>query len=222
MLIALDGERGRGSGRSGCEAFDLLAGLTACGEHLRRYGGHRAAAGLEIERERVPGFADALAAYAGSVLSRQDTAAVERVDAVVGGVELGMALAEELRPAGAVRPGQPAGVAAARRRDVRRRAADGRRQACALHRALARRARARRGVQHGGRLRVAEGEPAQATFTLEVNEWNGVSEPRLVLRHASAAGVRAGADTAILRTRSSSCSPEVPDTLGSSRTVPYP
>jgi hypothetical protein len=37
----------------------------------------------------------------------------------------------------------------------------------------------------GGRLPVAEGEPADATFTLEVNEWNGVSEPRLVLRQAS-------------------------------------
>ena len=36
----------------------------------------------------------------------------------------------------------------------------------------------------GGRLGVAEGEPAEATFALEVNEWNGVSEPRLVLRHA--------------------------------------
>ncbi len=31
---------------------------------------------------------------------------------------------------------------------------------------------------------AAEGEPAEATFTLEVNEWNGVSEPRLVLRQA--------------------------------------
>jgi hypothetical protein len=36
----------------------------------------------------------------------------------------------------------------------------------------------------GARLPVEEGEPAQATFTLEVNEWNGVSEPRLVLRRA--------------------------------------
>jgi single-stranded-DNA-specific exonuclease len=35
-----------------------------------------------------------------------------------------------------------------------------------------------------GRLPVADGEPVQATFTLEVNEWNGVSEPRLVLRRA--------------------------------------
>ncbi len=27
-------------------------------------------------------------------------------------------------------------------------------------------------------------KPAEATFTLEINEWNGVTEPRLVLRHA--------------------------------------
>jgi hypothetical protein len=31
---------------------------------------------------------------------------------------------------------------------------------------------------------VPDGEPAEATFTLEVNEWNGASEPRLVLRRA--------------------------------------
>ena len=34
----------------------------------------------------------------------------------------------------------------------------------------------------GRRLPVDDGAPAEATFTLEVNEWNGVSEPRLVLR----------------------------------------
>ena len=39
----------------------------------------------------------------------------------------------------------------------------------------------------GGALPVAEGEPVQATFKLEVNEWNGTSEPRLVLRHAVSA-----------------------------------
>jgi single-stranded-DNA-specific exonuclease len=36
----------------------------------------------------------------------------------------------------------------------------------------------------GPRLPVAAGEPAEATFTLEINEWNGVTEPRLVLRQA--------------------------------------
>jgi hypothetical protein len=32
---------------------------------------------------------------------------------------------------------------------------------------------------------------AEATFALEINEWGGVSEPRLVLRHAQAAPVHA-------------------------------
>jgi single-stranded-DNA-specific exonuclease len=36
----------------------------------------------------------------------------------------------------------------------------------------------------GARLPVADGEPAEATFKLEINDWNGVSEPRLVLREA--------------------------------------
>jgi single-stranded-DNA-specific exonuclease len=40
---------------------------------------------------------------------------------------------------------------------------------------------------NGGRLPVGDGVRAEATFTLEVNEWNGVSEPRLVLRRARAA-----------------------------------
>ncbi len=39
----------------------------------------------------------------------------------------------------------------------------------------------------GGRLPVAAGEPAEATFTLEINEWSGVTEPRLLLRQVRAA-----------------------------------
>ena len=49
VLIALDGEEGTGSGRS-IPAFDLLAGLEAASADLLRHGGHRAAAGLTIER----------------------------------------------------------------------------------------------------------------------------------------------------------------------------
>ena len=33
----------------------------------------------------------------------------------------------------------------------------------------------------GGRLPVGEGVPVQATFALEVNEWQGMTEPRLVV-----------------------------------------
>ena len=188
VLIALDGDRGRGSGRSGCESFDLLAGLTACGEHLHRYGGHRAAAGLEIERERVAGFAAALDEFAHSVLCAQDTALVERVDAVVDGSELGMALAEELQGLAPFGQGNP--PVSLMLEDAT--FADMRAMGEGKHSRFTVRSRGgrARGVAFntGGRLPVAEGEPAQATFALEVNEYNGVSEPRLVLRHARAAG----------------------------------
>jgi single-stranded-DNA-specific exonuclease len=183
VLIALAGDIGKGSGRS-IDAFDLLGGLTACGGHLRRFGGHRAAAGLEIDRGRVEEFAQAFAAHAERVLSPGDTAPLERVDAVVGCDQLGMELAEELltlAPFGRGNPGVSLLVADATFSDVRP-MGEGKHARFTVESRGAR----SRGVAFGtgGRLPVAEGEGAEATFTLEVNEWNGVTEPRLVLRQA--------------------------------------
>jgi single-stranded-DNA-specific exonuclease len=183
VMIALDGDTGKGSGRS-IDAFDLLGGLTACAGHLRGFGGHRAAAGLEIERGRVEEFAEAFRAHAEQVLSPADMIPVERVDAVVGCEELGMALAEELQtlaPFGRGNPGVTLLAADVMFRDVRP-MGEGKHARFTVQ---SRGARAR-GVAFGmgGHLPVGEGEAAEATFTLEVNEWNGVTEPRLVLRHA--------------------------------------
>ena len=69
VLIALDGETGKGSGRS-IEAFDLLAGLNACAEHLRRFGGHRAAAGVELDRAPRGGVRGRLRAARRAALAR--------------------------------------------------------------------------------------------------------------------------------------------------------
>jgi single-stranded-DNA-specific exonuclease len=185
VLIALEGDRGRGSGRSGCDRFDLLAGLAACGEHLQRYGGHRAAAGVELARERVAAFAAALGRYADEALAGRDTAPVERVDAVLDGSELGIGLAEELQglaPFGQGNPPVSLMLSEASFTDPKP-MGEGRHLRFTVN---AHGARARAvAFNTGARLPVAEGEPALATFALEVNEWRGVSEPRLVLRHAT-------------------------------------
>jgi single-stranded-DNA-specific exonuclease len=55
ILIALGEEPAQGSGRS-IPGFDLLAALHAGAEHLERYGGHRAAAGLSICSESIAAF----------------------------------------------------------------------------------------------------------------------------------------------------------------------
>src|SRR5205085_3124890 len=76
--------------------FDLLAALHAAADELIRYGGHRAAAGLTIRPDRVPALRDAVERHASEVLTEELLTPVERVDAVVCGSELGLALAEEL------------------------------------------------------------------------------------------------------------------------------
>jgi single-stranded-DNA-specific exonuclease len=183
VLISLDGDTARGSGRS-IEGYDLLGGLTVCAEHLVRYGGHSAAAGVELESCRVGGFATALDEHAASVISPEDLLPRERVDAVVGGAQLGMELAEELAtlaPFGRGNPAVSLMVKHAVLRDVRPMGEGKHARFTVESEGVHARAVA---FGNDGRLGVAEGEQVDATFALEVNEWRGVSEPRLVLRHA--------------------------------------
>ncbi|HEX4008793.1 MAG TPA: single-stranded-DNA-specific exonuclease RecJ [Solirubrobacteraceae bacterium] len=183
ILIALDGDAGTGSGRS-IPGFDLLAGLHAGAEHVRRYGGHRAAAGLTIDVARIDAFRAAFEAHAAAVLTPDLLERVERVDAVVSGSELGLDLAEELEslePCGMGNPAPRLLVPGARFDDVRP-MGEGRHARFTVSSGGAR----ARAVAFGcdGRVTDTPGRPHDATFRLERNAWNGAVEPRLVLRHA--------------------------------------
>jgi len=79
LLIALDGEEGKGSGRS-ISAFDLHGALTECRDLLVRFGGHRAAAGVTIARANVPELARRFNEIALAQLTVNDLAAELRVD----------------------------------------------------------------------------------------------------------------------------------------------
>jgi single-stranded-DNA-specific exonuclease len=181
VVVSVDEQgNGRGSGRS-IPGFDLLAALEACSEHLTRFGGHRAAAGLELRAECIDAFREAFAHHAGEALGPADLVRTERIDAMVGGSHLGLDLAEELgrlAPFGMGNPGVRLLVPSATVRDVRP-IGEGRHARFNLHsgahRAL--------GVAFGrSRLPVAEDEPVDAAIRLEVNRWNGSVEPRVVLR----------------------------------------
>ncbi|HWP33387.1 MAG TPA: single-stranded-DNA-specific exonuclease RecJ [Solirubrobacterales bacterium] len=197
VVISLDGDGGgRGSGRS-IPGFDLLAALERCSSHLAKFGGHRAAAGLELEEASLNAFRDAFAAHANSVLGPEDLVRTERIDAIVGGASLGLDLAEELRrlaPFGMGNPGVRLLVPSAQVRDVRQ-MGEGKHARFSLHsgahRAL--------GVAFGRpSLGVGEDELVDAAVRLEANRWNGAVEPRLVLRelYPRDAGEPAGEATA--------------------------
>jgi single-stranded-DNA-specific exonuclease len=85
----------KGSGRAP-GSFDLHGALAACEEHLERFGGHRAAAGLTIRAENIDAFAEAFAAHADALLSDEDLKPQVAIDAIVAGRELGLELCEEL------------------------------------------------------------------------------------------------------------------------------
>jgi single-stranded-DNA-specific exonuclease len=181
ILLSFDGEgRGRGSGRS-IPGFDLLGGLEACSEHLVRFGGHRAAAGLELEATELERFQEAFLAHAEGHLGPEDLTRTESIDALVGGEGLGLELAEELErlaPFGAGNPGVRLLVPSARLGDVRS-MGEGKHSRFSLRsggsRAL--------GVAFDRpSLPVSESEPVDAAVRLEVNQWNGSVEPRVVLR----------------------------------------
>ncbi len=191
VLIALEDGRGRGSGRS-ISPYDLHAGLAACDQHLARFGGHRMAAGLEIEASRVDAFRADLVAHAGSALRPEDLVPKEVVDAVVPGDAVGLELAEELellRPFGMGNPGVNLLVPAARTSDVRS-MGEGRHSRFTVHSAGVRTPVVAFGVGRGALDLDGGGARHDLVARLERNEWRGAVEPRLVLRslHGVATG----------------------------------
>ncbi len=186
-VVLIAGTEGdwKGSGRS-IPTFDLHAGLAACSQHLERFGGHRAAAGLSIRPESVDDLAAAFAAHADEHLTDDDLRPVTRIDAVVPGTALTLSLCSELRrlaPFGLGNPGVTLLLAGCELSDL-----------TAI------------GEGKHLRFRVGAGDPSRPAgtaiafglgshldryrrpgrydlaFRLQENTWNGTTAPQLVIR----------------------------------------
>jgi single-stranded-DNA-specific exonuclease len=106
VLVGLDGEEGKGSGRS-IPRFDLHAALARCSHLLKRFGGHRSAAGVTIAREQVDEFARCFNEVARSELTADDLVPELRIDLEVELSELTPAfeaLLRHLEPCGVGNP----------------------------------------------------------------------------------------------------------------------
>jgi single-stranded-DNA-specific exonuclease len=184
-VVLIAGTEGdwKGSGRS-IPAFDLHAGLAACSEHLERFGGHRAAAGLSIRPENIDGLTRAFAAHADANLADDDLRSMTVVDAIVPGAALTLGLCAELRrlaPFGLGNPGVTLLVAGCELNDLttvgegkhlRFRVSDSRGPAgTAIAFGLG---------SHLDRLRRAG--HYDLAFRLQENTWNGTTSPQLVVR----------------------------------------
>lgn len=71
-VVAMDGKFGRGSVRAGASAFNVHAALKECGQFLDHFGGHPAAGGFKIRREKVEGFRSAFIAATDKQLKKAE------------------------------------------------------------------------------------------------------------------------------------------------------
>jgi single-stranded-DNA-specific exonuclease len=113
ILIALDGEEGKGSGRS-ISAFDLHGGISKCRDLLLRFGGHRSAAGVTVARQRVAEFAQRFNEVAQEALTPADLVPEMRADLEVELSDVNDALELLLRHVEPCGVGNPSPVLVAR------------------------------------------------------------------------------------------------------------
>jgi single-stranded-DNA-specific exonuclease len=182
ILIALDGNEGKGSGRS-ISPFDLHAGISACRDLLLRFGGHRSAAGVTIARDRVTDFAARFNDVARSRLSPDDLIPELRADLEVELREVDDRLEELLRYVEPCGIGNPSPVLVAR--EVRVAAAPKVVGKDGLRLRLEQRGTELTALGWGMGARAPEliaGATIDVAFRLERDEWNG--ESRLQARLA--------------------------------------
>ncbi len=113
VLIALDGDSGRGSGRS-IPGFHLYDALQACESHLLQFGGHRAAAGVQIRADEIEAFRDSLNAVAHEWLGPEDLLPKIRIDHELSMTEVSAELWRFLNHFGPYGQGNPKPVFLAR------------------------------------------------------------------------------------------------------------
>jgi single-stranded-DNA-specific exonuclease len=113
ILIALEGDEGKGSGRS-ISPFDLHAGIGRCRDLLLRFGGHRSAAGVTIARDKVGEFARCFNDVARETLTLDDLVPELRADLEVRLADVNDGLEALLRHVEPCGIGNPAPVLVAR------------------------------------------------------------------------------------------------------------
>ncbi len=182
VLVGMGAGAGKGSGRS-IEGFHLYDALAACSAHLARFGGHRHAAGVTVERSSLDAFRAAFQAVAAERLSPEDLVPRCRIEGWVAEADLTEGAAEGLARLGPFGAGHPEPVFALRGAPGRARTvgAGGAHLKLALGRADA------IGFGMGERLGACAGA-IEVAFTLGFDEWDGARRLQLRLRDLRTAG----------------------------------
>jgi single-stranded-DNA-specific exonuclease len=117
-MVGVNDGVGKGSARS-IEAFHLFDAISGCSDMLARFGGHKYAAGLTIEADRLPAFREAFERIAMERLTPEDLIPRCKVDAVVTPRDLDECAVEALQKLGPFGQGNPEPVLVLRQQMAR-------------------------------------------------------------------------------------------------------
>ena len=95
FLIALEGDRGRGSARS-TGNFNIFKALGFSSDYLEKFGGHQGAGGLSIKKENIPMFKNTIAKYADENLTKEDLIPSVKIDMPLNFDSISFKLLEEI------------------------------------------------------------------------------------------------------------------------------
>lgn len=95
LLLACEGDRGKGSARS-VKGFDLMPALEYCSGSLLEYGGHSMAAGISIETAQIDRFRVLINEYAAGVLDNGKQPDTLELDALISLQEITHELVNEI------------------------------------------------------------------------------------------------------------------------------
>ena len=189
VVLSVEGATAHGSCRS-IPAFDMLEALEACAAHLQQFGGHRAAAGLTMERDRIAAFRAAIAGWAEDRLNPDDLRPRLRVDAPLGFRQITprlMAGLNRMAPFGIGNPRPVFWTAGAQLADGPRRLKERHLSMSLRHDGVPLRAVFWRAAERAADIAAARGG-LDVAYSVEQNTFNGTTSLELSLSDARPAG----------------------------------
>lgn len=97
ILITFDGDTGKGSGRA-VDGFDLFGAISAAGKDLIDFGGHEAACGVRIKKEKIDDFRKNINSVSQMFFKDKDASAIPelKIDMEIPFSKIGIKLINEL------------------------------------------------------------------------------------------------------------------------------
>lgn len=189
ILIGMDGEEGRGSGRS-ISGFNLFEAIEACSSYLIKFGGHEFAAGITVSRENITSFTKAFQEFSKARLTKDDLIPFLKIESLVDPNHINLDLTRELSrlaPCGPANPTPVLGCKALNLVEYRNVGENGKH----IKIKVAKSDSVFEGIgfnMGSVQAELASTREVDLAFSLEENHWNGSSQIQLNIKDIIARG----------------------------------